>query len=185
MHVYNLSWPLALLLSTVGVVTCGRRRLPWTLDLHDLCWHNRIEHDVSTVHKDASPSSEFAPSHPDRRLVDQLLAHGDGDRMRLKDFARARIERANAERKELDWKHKIIAHGESVLTLLVLGKGDPGTKDAELTIPKDQLYEWYGEERLPDEWKKPAQPVGLFRANGLSQIFVSLIAMRDYIAKSA
>ncbi|KAG6901458.1 hypothetical protein C0995_011614 [Termitomyces sp. Mi166 len=92
-HVYNLSFPLAMLLTTVGYFTCGTlalfptepspphdktllttitRFLPcpsWTLDLASLCTTGpyKIAHDASLVHK-------YVPrSAADPALVAQLL----------------------------------------------------------------------------------------------------------------
>ncbi|EKM59175.1 uncharacterized protein PHACADRAFT_249438 [Phanerochaete carnosa HHB-10118-sp] len=185
--VYNLSYPLALFLSTVGVIFCGHpTKLPWTLSLHNLCLHHRIEHNVSTAHADAKPGEEFAPSRPDKVLLRHLLGYTQADgNLTLNGFVRARIRRALEERKPLDWVHREIAHGESALTLLVLGQGKPQVKDSALAIPRKFVEQWYGDEKLPEGWNPPVKQVGLLRAVWLSKTVAIRILQQDYIAKSA
>lgn len=182
--VYNLSYPLAIVLSTVGVVFCGSWRRG-TLDLHELSRHGQIEHDVSTVHEDAAPGAQFAPCCPSRPLLSQLLSTASGVVMRLDDFVHARIKRANMACKSIDSVHKEIAHGESALTLLVLGKGKPQCEDTDLVVPKDFVEQWYGDERLPEEWERPTKPVGLLRTVRLSQTVALRIDTHDWVKRSA
>ncbi|EKM51051.1 uncharacterized protein PHACADRAFT_263009 [Phanerochaete carnosa HHB-10118-sp] len=185
--VYNLSYPFALLLSTLGVIICGHRtKLSWTLSLHDLCLHNRIEHDVSTVHADAKPGEKFAPSRPDDVLLQNLLGYTQAEgSLTLNDFVRARICRALEERKPLNWVHRGLAHGESAVALLVFGQGKPRVKDSALAIPRNFVEQWYGDEKLPEGWNAPVKQVGILRVVSLLNTVATRTRQQDYIAKSA
>lgn len=186
---YSLSYPLAIFLSTIAVCFCGCwYKLPWTVDLHDLGWHNRIEHNVSTVHDDAKPGEKFAPSKPNKILLHHLLECAPGGTgLGIDEFVRARIRRAMQVKKPLDSVHKEIAHGESALTLLVLGQTKQGgsSSDKSLAIPRNFVEQWYGDERLPDGWKTPKKQVGFLRTVYMSQTIQARIRMQDYIARSA
>lgn len=189
-EVYNLSYPLAILLSTAAVLWCGCwYRLPWTVDLHALSWHNHIEHNCSMTHADSIPGEKFAPSRPDAVLLARLLACAPGSRyFGLHDFVTARIRRAQEDRKPLDLIHKEIAHGEVALSLLVLGEhpaGSVSSADKSLAVPRRFVEQWFGEERLPDGWIKPARSVGLWRARCMSTSVAQAIFMRDWVARSA
>ncbi|CCL99416.1 uncharacterized protein FIBRA_01434 [Fibroporia radiculosa] len=164
--VYNISTPMALVLSAVAVIKCGNR---WSLDLHELAKHGVIEHDGSLVHADAPKGCPFAPSAVDPTLLHQLVSICDSY-MTLQDFARARALRDATLHAPLDSLHAQIARGEAVLTLAVFG--DRGFRDKlgdeerlqdddERAIPKAYIEQWFGEDRLPDGWHRPSKKVGL------------------------
>jgi len=155
-EVYNISFPLATILSMVAILLCGH----WlTLNLHDLALHDVIEHDGSLVHSDCLPGHKFAPTHPNReRLQRLLLLASQGHGLSLRDFVRARAECDSKLLKPLDAIHSKIAMGESALTWLVM-------KDQHGEVPVKALWEWYGDERLPEGWTRPTENVGLRSTN--------------------
>lgn len=191
-EVYNLSYPLAILLATVGVLLCGRwYHLPWTLSLHELARHNAIEHDCSLAHADAAPGAKFAPYHTDRTLLCRLLETSVTQKLLplgMADFVAARIRRALEVRKDIGSLHREIAHGETALTMLTMGKVPDGMedcKDKELVVPREFIRVWFGSDRLPDCWEKPKKEIGMFRAKALSGVVKNEIFRRNYISQCA
>ena len=96
--VYNLSLPLAILLTCGGFLLSGRNGYPTipflgTIDLHDLARHGRIEHDGSLAHADAEPHAVFAPTSPDSALLEDMLAEEKGGYLTMEDLARVRKKR--------------------------------------------------------------------------------------------
>ncbi|KAK7055131.1 heme-HALOPEROXIDASE domain-containing protein [Favolaschia claudopus] len=177
--VYNLSFPLALLLTLAGFLTCARLSITrptskaelsstfdplpwlsvsWTLNLSDLSargW-NKIAHDASLVH----PSG--VPSHaPDPALVSDLLAsahRAEPHGLTLDALAAIHARRERGIAQPLSSFHEQIAQGESALAWLVLQNPSTGA------IDEDTLRRWFGEERLPEGWwesRRPVVPVGL------------------------
>ncbi|KAJ7085384.1 Chloroperoxidase [Mycena belliarum] len=171
--VYNLSYPLALLLTIAGFATCAKfSRGAWTLDLAALAARGgaKIAHDASLVH----PSG--APSHaPDPVLLASLLgaaAPAPAPGITLEGLAAVHVARARSA-PPLDGLHRQIAFGECALTSLVMG--DPATG----AVARETLAQWFGEERLPAGWwedpGRPEKTVGLRQARktaGTVQEFV-------------
>lgn len=189
-EVYNLSYPLGILLTMGGMLLCGKWwQLPWRFNLHELARHNRIEHDASLTHADAGPDSPFAPVHPDHMLLNRLLHITERDSFTIDDFAKARIQRAIDDQRPLDTLHRLIAHGESSLTMCIFGMTPEKTQDAtsvyEKVVPRSFISQWFGEDRLPIGWRKPEEPVGFFETNRVSNLLAKQIWLRDWIARSA
>ncbi|PCH41167.1 hypothetical protein WOLCODRAFT_131742 [Wolfiporia cocos MD-104 SS10] len=184
--VYNLSTPLATMLSVTGVLTCGNR---WklTVNLHDLAKHDVIEHNGSLVHADAASGHEYAPVAIDHNLVDQLMSIPSGSSFTLENFAKARISRDLAIPTPLDATHAEIARGEAVLTLSVMGSAENldkmaredsrNSEERQLRVSKECIQQWFVEERIPDGWEKPSEPVGLLGTMKKSRQLASMIAM--------
>jgi len=172
--VYNISLPLALLLSVPTFLIYGKFQYgslyPWkwryTLDLASLSafGHNKIAHYASFVHPNH-------PSHkPDPGLLRDLLErshHQSGiDGMTLSDLAALRVARELSLPPpiQLDSLHKQIALGESALTWLVLRNQGHDACERDDIVPSSRLAQWFGEERLPDGWwegVRPSRTVGL------------------------
>lgn len=96
--VYNLSIPLAFLLTCGGFFLSGRNGRPTMpfvgkVDLHDLARHGRIEHDGSLAHADAERNAVFAPTTPDKELLEEMLASAEGEYLTLEDLIRVRRKR--------------------------------------------------------------------------------------------
>jgi hypothetical protein len=169
-EVYNLSYPLAITLSLVGILLCGRIR--WsglTLDLDALAAHNKIEHDASLAHRDGgSGEKKKAPIPVDRGLLSSFLAHATGTGgggMTLDDFVRARCAREAELGRPLGKMHAEIGRGEVALAWLVMK--DEGSGE----VPVERLECWWGDERLPvggdggdGGWKRPGKAIGLAQA---------------------
>ncbi|KAL0952865.1 hypothetical protein HGRIS_007085 [Hohenbuehelia grisea] len=174
-QVYNLSFPLAAFLSGVALAACGRGFFFRTLDLEALGLHNKLEHDASLVHQDAAVGCPFAPKEVDQKLLQQLLTYAaPGHGMTLDDFARVRHDREAQLQVPLTEQLEKNACAEAVITWLVLKQEGSGE------VPLGQLRQLYGEERLPDGWKRPKKPIGLFEALGLVKALIEKVAkLRD------
>lgn len=173
-EVYDLSVPLAVLLSLVGVVLCGNW---WSLDLHQLAKHGVIEHNGSLVHADTVAGQAYAPTGVDPKLVKQLLSVTSSSSLSLRDFAKARALRDSTIPTPLDAIHAEIARGEAALSMQVFGwkaQHADGFQGAG-AVPKLFVEQLFGEERLPDGWKKPLNPVGLVRTAFLSRRLEQII----------
>ncbi|KAG2135362.1 Chloroperoxidase [Suillus bovinus] len=153
-EVYNLSFILAALLALAGVLLCGHS---FRLDLDALAMHNKIEHDASLVHANAL-GQQRAPTKVDPKLLKSFLSYADPQRgMSLYDLAQVRISREAQLAHPLDPIHSQIGAAEAALCWLLL-KQDDGR------IPSSILLQWYGEERLPDNWARPRRVIGLLNA---------------------
>lgn len=160
--IYNLSIILAFFLALGGVLLCGHGFIVRRLDLDALAVHGKIEHDGSLVHDDCLQGSRVASVTVNESLLRALLAyaaprHG----LTIHNFARARADRESHLVHPLDSMHSEIGRGEAALTWLLM-------KDEQGEVPLERLEQWYGEERLPDNWKKPATSIGLFDARAHS-----------------
>lgn len=150
--VYNLSFPLAVLLALVGILLCGHAL---RLDLDKLALHNRIEHDASLVHRDALAGHPEAPIPVDPELLGSFLSHAnEKEGLGLDEFARLRVDREARLTSPLDQLHSEIGTGEAALCWLLL-------KQENGQVPLSTLEQWYGEERIPDGWDPPLKGVGL------------------------
>ncbi|KAG2361182.1 Chloroperoxidase [Suillus spraguei] len=153
-EVYNLSFILAALLALAGILLCGHA---FRLDLDALAIHNKIEHDASLVHANAL-GQQRAPTEVDPKLLKSFLSYADPRRgMSLYDFAQVRISREAQLACPLDLIHSQIGAGEAALCWLLL-------KQDSDRIPSSALLQWYGEERLPDNWARPRHVIGLLDA---------------------
>ncbi|TFY72975.1 heme-thiolate peroxidase [Dentipellis fragilis] len=149
---YNISLPLAALLSIVGVVTCGNG---WRADLEDFAKHDRIEHDGSLTHADAQPGDRYAPIAVDESLLQHLLdVSSDARGLSFEDLVKGRAARDDSLAKPLGLIHAAIARGEVALTF------ETFRGDGEF-VPKQSIQQWFGEDRLPDGWTRPSHSVGL------------------------
>ncbi|KAG2112612.1 Chloroperoxidase [Suillus discolor] len=136
----------AALLALAGILLCGHA---FRLDLDALAIHNKIEHDASL---------QRAPTEVDPNLLKSFLSHADPQRgMSLYDLAQVRISREAQLAHPLDLIHSKIGAAEAALCWLLL-KQDTGR------IPSSVLSQWYGEERLPDNWARPRHVIGLLDA---------------------
>ncbi|KAJ7715245.1 hypothetical protein B0H16DRAFT_508001 [Mycena metata] len=185
--VYNLSLPLALLLTLVGFLTCAKfsLRLPtvspispsqklsrgsrwrislsWTLNLADLSARGltKIAHNGSLVH------ASGAPSHaPDPALLQNFLTvAADSSAHHETGLTLPALTAIHAARAQhLSGLHKQVAQGECALGWLVMRNPKTGVIDIET------LTEWFGLERLPEGWwdLRPARPVGLLETRKIA-----------------
>ena len=237
---YNISTPLACLLSTFAFVLCGSwtvtpRALPsqrWPendvsqisrpsptlldlvpfprvkLDLHDLAKHGslRIEHDGSLAHKDAMPGAKFAPITPDPSLVVDLtetsqaisLHAASGEMkyrgknsttdMTLEDVALARFNRNTTLETPLSAFHSRLALSECALLLSVMAKHPTNNSEnaqKKPFVPRKWVKEWFGEERLPDDWVSPVHPVGLRTVGKVVKEVVAEVLQLQYSKEAA
>lgn len=188
-YVYNLSFLLAFFLTFFGFLTCGEiswRPLnniggfeaktvvqsffpTWTINLASLSKRgsSKIAHDSSLVHPNAKPSTS-----PDPTLLADLLRfalHANGTPgLTLHDLARLHAKREASSDQPLSSLHEQVALGECGLTWLVMRERTAESMcyacETECIIPWSRLEQWFGEERLPDDWwecVRPKDKVGL------------------------
>jgi len=154
-EVYNISLPLALLLSIGGFLLCRPKSkfFSTTIDLHDLARHNKIEHDASLSRDDAvPPNMEYAPTTVNLTLIHRFLQNNQA--FSLRDLAKARMERERDVHAQLNAIHTQVAAGEASMTWQVM-------HDEHGLVAADKLRQWYGEDRLPDNFTRPVVQVGL------------------------
>ncbi|KAJ3973570.1 Cloroperoxidase [Lentinula raphanica] len=184
-EVYNVSFPLALMLTVPGFLLYAQFQLHWksiglwsipvlsyTLTLSSLASFGpglKIAHRASLVHPD------YPSEKPDMSMVHGLLSANssltgsDEERgyFTLHDLASLRVSRESSPSDKLDTIHEQVALGESSLTWLIFAKhvsatGSPG-------IPLSYLEQWFGDERIPDWWTRPTETIGLIQARKLAQ----------------
>ncbi|KAE9399425.1 Cloroperoxidase [Gymnopus androsaceus JB14] len=182
-EVYNISLPISVDVNRTGVPNlCSvPAKMEWsfpsisyTLTLSSLCALGpglKIAHRASLVHSDhpretpdlntlwdflcfarfhsqsASLSSPVSETRQKPMLTGGLTLH---------DLASIRVSREAA----LPNKFKLNAVHEQV----ALGETSTSDIDMERPIPLSHLAQWFGEERIPDGWMRPAKVVGLFDA---------------------
>lgn len=154
---YDLTYPLAITLTLGGFLLCSKN---FSLDLHYLAQHNRIEHDASIVHRDVRDGDNLNVYPP---LVNEFLAESrNGTGLTLADVARARARREGTlPAGKLDSFHEGIAAGEAALAWMVMGD----RKEVKLDIVKT----WFGDEKLPKGWVPHAPMTLLQLARAKSQ----------------
>ena len=144
------------MLSIVGTFTCGRH---FKIDLEDLARHNVIEHDASLTHANAIPHGRYAPVNVDKELLQHLLDSSQNpDVITFDDLVTVRANRDRTLIRPLSKAHSIISRGEVALTVQTFG-------DQEGNMPKRYIQEWFGKERLPSGWVKPAIATGLWNTS--------------------
>ena len=150
----------------------------WTINLASLSKRgsNKIAHDASLVHPDDKPSTS-----PDSTLLADMLlfaSRGNGKPgLTLRGLARLHAKREASSNRSLNFLHEQVALGECALTWLIMRERRSGHKctnhfhghqdgvcETEFVIPLSRLEQWFGEERLPDNWwdcVRPVDTVGL------------------------
>ncbi|KAG8844924.1 hypothetical protein FRB91_002217 [Serendipita sp. 411] len=152
--VYGVSLPLATVLTAGGVILCGHG---FKLDLDALCRHNAIEHDASMVHRDVAETGggNLASNKPDQDLIRAIIDSSNGHNVTLENLILAKARREQQAHIDGTPGHgyskgylSTISHGEPVLAAELISR--PGGQG----IPVEWFKTWFGEERLPDEFKK-------------------------------
>ncbi len=145
---------MAIVLSVVGTFVCGRN---FKIDLEDLARHNVLEHDASLTHANALPNGRYAPVNVDKELLQNLLDESrNPDVLTFDELVTVRANRDKTLIRPLSKAHGIISRGEVALTVQTFG-------DEEGNMPKQYIREWFGKERLPCGWTKPAIAIGLWK----------------------
>lgn len=178
---FNLSRPLAFFLTRGATTLLGQSGKYFCLE--DLARHNRVEHDASIYHKDASARDEYAPITVSTEMLEQMFDDSEnGIWMTPEDVARARVRREATYPKGLDTIHAEVARGEMAIVLNLFNNPDPqlltthsievppvqrsfvsrffrrilGKKEEPVPLPGvpiSFLKTWMGQERLPDGWR--------------------------------
>jgi hypothetical protein len=150
---------LAILLSIGGTFMCGRN---FKIDLADLARHGLIEHDASLTHANALPGARYAPIDVDKELLQNVLdSSRNPDVITFDDLVSVRANRDATLQRPFSWAHGTIARGEVALTVQTLG-------DEEGNMPKQYIQEWFGEQRLPRGWSKPAATIGVWNTSRIA-----------------
>jgi hypothetical protein len=114
------------------------------------------------THADALPGDRYAPVDVDKELLQHLLdSSRNHDVVTFDDLVTVRANRDATLRRPFTRAHGIIARGEVALTVQTLG-------DEEGNMPKKYIQEWFGEERLPHGWTKPATTIGIWITTRIS-----------------
>ena len=151
---------MAILLSFGGAFSCGRF---FKVDLYDLARHNCIEHDASLTHANTMPGGLYAPVHVDKGLLQDLLdVSKNPDFVSPDDFVAVRAARDATLSMPLSKMHNTISRGEIAMTVQLFGNQDKN-------VPKQYIREWFGDQRLPDGWSKPATAVGFWSTTRIVQ----------------
>ncbi len=149
-----------------GTFICGRH---FTIDLEDLARHNLIEHDASLTRANAQPDGRYAPVTVDNELLQNLLdASKNRDFLTFEDLVRVRAARDQTLQSPLSKFHGAISRGEVALTIQTLG-------DGEGRISKQFIREWFGDERLPEGWSKPATTTGFLSTTRIANRVADLV----------
>jgi len=133
-----------------------------SIDLHDLAFHNGIQHDAALTRNDRGQGEFF--TRPNMTLVKQLLAMNDGGPISYFQMARARRLR---EGQSEAWNANYTLPGQNInsvaankwflaidqaaVPLLVLSDNIPGEKNNTGEVPIDRLATFFTYERLPYE----------------------------------
>ncbi|KAL1918617.1 uncharacterized protein VTP21DRAFT_2639 [Calcarisporiella thermophila] len=134
--------------------------------LSDLNPHNVVEHDASITRSDFGTTPDYIKLN--QTLLEQFLSMSkDGQYITLDDIKRVRKLReqqckAENPRYSFDMIKKMAANFEAVTIVFVFGDGKKA--------PVKWIREWFTYERLPADWQRPQQPVGLNTLMPLAQL---------------
>ncbi|KAF9494461.1 Cloroperoxidase, partial [Pleurotus eryngii] len=168
---YNLSLPLAIVLSYGGFILLHRYNFLRGIDLMEVGKHGFVEHDASLVHRDTILGDDeqgekkpvyYAPVEIVPEWVDALME--DARKLREdKDYAFELTGGAGRKGKDgkvegIDALHAEIARGEMAI---VLGMWEVEDYPAPIKgVPAEWFREWITYERLPGGWR-PMRTQGL------------------------
>ncbi|KDQ28654.1 hypothetical protein PLEOSDRAFT_1029861, partial [Pleurotus ostreatus PC15] len=162
---YNLSLPLAIVLSYGGFILLHRYNFLRGIDLREVGKHGFVEHDASLVHRDTPvyyAPVEIVPQWVDALLEDAHMLLHDGEWAFKVMAADQQLghqlgREAGAEAQGIDAVHAEIARGEMAI---VLGMWEVEDWPAGLGVPAEWFREWIMYERLPGGWR-PMRTQGL------------------------
>ena len=172
---YNLSLPLARLLTYGGLLLLGRLSGP--ISLTDTALHGRIEHNASLIHRDTHAGCPYAPTDVDEELWDRFTKAIERPRegLSVRDLARFRVLREYESECVVKTEGgtgtthvgREIARGELALVFHIFGREFPSSSIVpedpdvcetsqnallERKVPLDILKTFMHDERLPDGW---------------------------------
>ncbi|PSR97719.1 hypothetical protein PHLCEN_2v4261 [Hermanssonia centrifuga] len=166
MECYNISKPFALVLTygSLHLLQQGTKEF----SLHDLARHGYIEHNASLCHADAGPGEEYAPVHPDLKMMQEFFADSAGGLvMNTEDVARARVRRESSYPggSGLDLNHAVIACGEISAVLNIFNHPDPQLVARGVPLQPPSTFSWLfgllGLARSPDPEITPTDGVSI------------------------
>jgi len=169
---YNFTWFQSYFIASAGFYTGIAHHLnPFWFDLEEQSLHRPwlVEHDASLTRLNWPDNNH----NPNDKLVDQLLslASSPGG-LSARDFALHRINREAELNYKLNPIRHILSTGEVGLILPTIGRGEGSVlppNPADRVIPKDWAYSFFHNERIPDDWVKPAKQTDPNTVNSCSQ----------------
>jgi hypothetical protein len=143
-----------------------------TINLEDLNLHDAIEHDASLTREDAKSGDNHSLQPA---LLQAMLDDSQGDFLTTESIARTRARREKDSllkgSLKLGFKPYTLAYGEAALLLQALGKNENGT---DWKVKKADAKVWFGEEKLPEGYVKPAKAITLSDSGTLSNAIGSM-----------
>lgn len=167
MNTYNIDSTFAYLLGHGGIPAVSSITTT-SIDLKDLNQHDAIEHDASLTRDDAKSGDNHSMQPA---LLQALLDDSQGEFLTTESLAKSRARREKDSLSKgspkLGLKQNALAYGEAALLLQTLGKQEDGTN---WKLKKADAKAWFGEERLPEGYIKPAKAISLSDAGTLSGV---------------
>lgn len=148
----------------------------------------KIAHRASLVHPN------YPSQCPDKVMVEEVLelklktetesGRAGGEGLSLEDLARLRVSRESESESDLESKkcrldrvHEQVALGESALTWLLFAQkasisesSSLSSSSAPSSIPLSYFSQWFGDERIPEGWTRPANTIGLLDARKMAGV---------------
>lgn len=173
MNTYNIDSVFGYLLSHGGVPLVSSITAK-SINLEDLSQHDAIEHDASLTRDDAKSGDNHSLQPA---LLQALLDDAQGDFLTTESLAKSRARREKDSlskgNPKLGFKQNTLAYGEAALLLQALGKREDATN---WRIKKVDAKAWFGEEKLPEGYVKPAKAISLSDAVSLSNALQKMAA---------
>lgn len=170
---YNIDSVLGYILGHGGVPIVSSFTAT-SINLEDLNQHDAIEHDASLTRDDAKSGDNHSLQPA---LLQAFLDDAEGDFITSASVAKSRARReSNSLFKgspKLGFKQRSLAYGEAALLLQALGKQEEGTN---WKVKKVDAKIWFGEEKLPEGYTKPAKAISMTDVGTLSNALQNMSA---------
>jgi len=172
-NTYNIDTTFGYVLAHAAVPAVAASALTsYTINLDDLNLHDAIEHDASLTREDAITGDNHSVQ---QKLVQAMLDDVKGDVLTTESIARTRARREKESllkgSPKLGFKQYTLAYGEPAIFLQAFGKQVNGT---EWQVKKAYAKTWFGEERLPEGYVKPAKAISISDTGTLSNAIGSI-----------
>jgi len=164
---YNIDTTLGYLLGHGAIPAVAMNPLTAsTINLDHLNLHDAIEHDASLSREDQTTGDNHSLQP---KLLQAMLDDAPGDYLTVESIAKTRARREkeslNKGSPKIGFKAYTLAYGEAALMMIAMGKA---TNGSDYQVAKKDIKAWFGEEKLPEGYVKPATAVSLSAVSGLS-----------------
>jgi hypothetical protein len=153
---------------------------PEIIDLEALNAHGATEHVASLTRDDFTSHTAVDTIHLDPVRLTALLADSATDSINVKSLAKSRLRVEDLSPVPMAEKFVQQALGEAALIVMIMHDGPLSsvTDYSTLEAPKDRVYTWLSEERLPTElgWGPPTDQ---FQLTVLGAISGALVAAEE------